>query len=522
MRSEFKTSTLYALICIAIILALIASTSHVLAESSNSTSMKRVRTFSYTITDWGGWVLEVKVTTETPWIIGSDIAINISIKAMEAPENSTLSITKVSIITDTLEFSKYLGTFNSKGDNKTITFNIPLIDPEYAKLKPGEHTNKIINIGIEGYVKLGEQRIPYSSLLSMLVDVYVLPSYIKIDVDAPTEVELGDYIQLGITVKNTGAAPVYGVTLSVYDEKTFVDEKYINTLLPGGVAVVFVSFKPRKEGIHNIVIRVSWIHQSGVNGTTITTTKVIVKREINIYIYSNATEVNAFTAVELRGSTQPPLSNTTLDIEGSMDGGFTWVVLGHALTDATGNFKYIWVPSKPGNYVLRARFPGSEFYHEAVSNIVAINVLRGRPKLTISASPTTVEAGQKVKLSININPAYSVKLSIMYRYENQEWTKYTTVTTSKDGVTETIWIPLKGGTYYIKAVFEGNEQLASAESNIIKIKVIEPTTSTNTTSAKPGKEAPILSEEMVRYVVMGVIGGSAAISTYMWIRWRRR
>ena len=516
-----------ALACILLTLSALSLTAHCVVHAQQPTSpMQRERVFSYTITDWSGWVFEVVIKTRSPWIVGSEVLVNVTIKVMEAPPNTSLSITKVGILTDTLEYSKYLGIFRNSGESRSATFSMLLIDPEYAKLKPGEYVSKVVNVRIEGYVEGDGERLAHTSLVTFPVEVYVLPSYIKLDVTAPTEVRLGDYIQLGVTVKNTGAAPVYGVTVSIYDGGRFVDEKFISSLSPGGVASVFSSFKPREEGEHNIIVRASWIYQSGSNGTAISMVRVLVKRNIEVVTYSNVSKVNAFSSVEIRGSVRPPLSNMTLNIEGSMDGGFTWIVLGKVVTDNTGNFKFVWTPTKPGSYVVRARFLGSEFYYEAVSNTIMIEVLKGKPKIALTASSASIRVGEKVKLKIEVSPPTKLRLSLMYRIGEQEWKQYSTVTTNDKGVAETLFIPIVSGTYHLKAVFNGDEYLAPAESNTITVRVTEKkvieSTTTTTATGKASQSAPLLSEEMTKYIVVGAIGGSAAFSVLMWMRWRRR
>ncbi|MCD6428009.1 MAG: hypothetical protein J7L12_00125 [Desulfurococcales archaeon] len=513
------------LVCILLTLSTLSLTAHYAAHAQQPTSpMQRERVFSYTVTEWDGWVFEVVIKTRSPWIVGSEVLVNVTVRIMEAPPNTTLSITKVGILTDTLEYSKYLGIFRNSGERRSVTFSILLIDPEYAKLKPGEYVSKVINVKIEGYVEGNGEKLMHSFLITFPVDVYVLPSYIKLDVTAPAEVKLGDYIQLGVTVKNTGAAPVYGVTISIYDGGRFVDEKFVSSLSPGGVASVFSSFKPREEGVHNIIVRASWIYQSGGNGTTISTVRILVKRSIEIIMYSNVSKVNAFNSVEIRGSVRPSLSNITLNIEGSMDGGFTWIVLGKVVTDNTGNFKFVWTPTKPGSYIVRTRFLGSEFYYEAVSNTIIIEVLKGKPKITLTASSASIKAGEKVKLKIEVSPPAKLKLSLMYRIGEQEWKQYSAVSTNDKGVAETLFIPIVSGTYHLKAIFNGDKYLAPAESNIITIRVSEKKVVKNitTTTGKASQNVPLLSEEMMRYIVMGAIGGSAALSVLMWMRWRRR
>jgi len=492
--------------------------------ATNEYSMTQQRKFSFTLTDWSGWVLQVFVTTYNPWIVGDEVNITIEVITKEAVNNSTLSITKVSILTDSLEFSKYLGVFKGKNENKSVSFSILLIDPAYANISQGEFISRMISIGIEGYVDTDGERIPHTAILNIPVDILALPSNIKLDISAPSEIKLGNYVEIGITLKNAGAASVYGITVSIYDNSTFVDERFIGFLPPDGLANVFLIFKPKIEGTHDIVVRASWTRQSGSGGVIIRTFKLRVKREINIYSYVNVSEVNVYQPIEINGFIVPTAKNLTVNIEGSIDGGFTWTVLGNVLTDNSGRFKFTWVPKETGLYVLRAHFLGSEMYYEAVSNTIRLSVLKATPKLMLNASLETIELGKKLKLKVTMHPPAPVKIVINYRVNESEWKTYATITLNNDGKGEIVWVPLALGNYYFIAKFEGSDEFHKAESNIITIKVTEQPERqnvTNTEVSNKNTQSPIFQEQQVRYIIMGVIVVSILAGVFLWVRGRR-
>ena len=97
--------------------------------------------------------------------------------------------------------------------------------------------------------------------------------------------------------------------------------------------------------------------------------------------------------------------------------------------------------------------------------------------ITISASPTTLLAGETTTISGPITPPRPrANVTIWYWPEGQEtWkTILKEVTTDDNGQYSYVWTPLMPGIYELRATWEGDETAFNATSNVITIEVDAP------------------------------------------------
>ncbi|RLG76890.1 MAG: hypothetical protein DRO12_03590 [Thermoprotei archaeon] len=486
--------------------------------------MTRQHQFSYTLTDWGGWVLQVYVQTSYPWIAGLEARIHVKVTVKEAVPNTTLTITKLTLNLRTLEVSSYVGRFSSVGESVDINLTLPLIDPEFAKIIPGESTTESAILTFEGYVEDNERkRSLYTSTLEVPVQITALPSALKVEIKAPEEVELGDYVLLEVIARNIGISELYSLTLSIYINKELSESKFVGTLPPGAVVRIFVPFKPAKEGIYTVLARANFTTPLNKVNAVINAVKLRVKKVFQLMIYVDALKAEVFDTVMIKGVTQPPIANLSLDLEMSSDGGASWNVISTCTTDLSGKCSFSWTPSNPGIYELRAHFIGSDIYFETFSNVIRITVSKRTPILRLEVGKNIVKVNEKVALRISMTPKISAKVRLEYRLlEENTWRKYVDVKLDENGQGTVEWIPLKPGTYAFRAVLGESSVLLGAVSNTITLKVTNYTqTPPKSTVTSLGQIQPPLPENIVRYIMVGVVVTSIAIGIAILFRWRR-
>lgn len=477
----------------------------------------QTRNFTRVITGWGGWVLEVNVSTQSPWVVGDFANLSVRVVAREAAVNSTLSVTVVELATDSLRYSKYLGVFKKVNDVREVLFSILLIDPHYIKFSPGGTILRNVSIKLEGYVDTGDHREYYTTTLPVPINLIVPLTNVKMDLDSPRQVKLGDYITLNVKLRNIGITEVNNMYVMIYDNISLVDARYVGVLTPGSVANLYFTFRPVKEGLYQVVVRAVWTCPTGANTSTVGLSEVIVKRETRIYAYTDVSKTAVYSPIRIFGNLIPSVSNALVVIEGSTDLGSTWSVLGSTTSNVLGQYSYVWAPEKPGIYLVRARYPGSDVYFEAVSDVITVSVLKATPKITLSSNKQTLKTGSVLELLITVEPPLSMDISIDYNFNGTGWRKYSVVNVT-NGTGKVTWIPIASGSYVFRAVFQGNTQLNQAESQAITIQVIEARATTSQPTTSP--EGSLLSETQRQYVIVAALIVSSLVGVLLWLRSR--
>ena len=494
------------------------------AFCNEASLMAQQHTFSYTLTEWGGWVLQVYVQTRYPWIVGLEAHVAIKVMVKEAVPNTTLSITKLTLSLGTLEVSSYVGKFSHVGESRDVNLTLPLVDPELAEVIPGERTTKPAILTLEGYVEVrsGERNL-YTSTLEIPVQITAVPSTLKVEVRAPEDIELGDYALLEVFAKNVGVSEIYSLTLTVYVNKELLESKFVGRLPPGAVVRIFVPFKPQREGVYTILARANYTTSLNKVYATIHVAKLRVRRSLQLMIYVDSLKTEVFDTVTIKGITNPPIANLSLNLEVSSDGGISWSVIGACTTDPSGKCSFQWTPSSPGVYELRAHFIGSDTYLEAFSNVIRITASKKAPVLRLEIRKSTVKVNEKVTLRVSVKPKIPTVVKLEYKLlEEKSWRKYADVKLNEDGQGSVTWVPLKPGTYVFRAVLNENKVLLSTISNTITLKVINYShTSSRSIASGSSLPGPPLPESIAKYIMIGVVIVSIAIGTALLFRWRK-
>ena len=116
------------------------------------------------------------------------------------------------------------------------------------------------------------------------------------------------------------------------------------------------------------------------------------------------------------------LSDSSILLSYSVDGGNSWTPLTLVNTDDSGRFSAVWTPSVTGNYFLKAVYNGDSAYSN-VTTIVHFAILPFEEKNVFSvASNSTVSAfdfnSTSEELSFRVNGGAGKQDMLMFLYRN--------------------------------------------------------------------------------------------------------
>ncbi len=474
-----------------------------------------VRKYSY-IYMVSGWILQIDISTTIPWIIGSTTQVNVSINVVEYQENSLLSITSLTISTGNVSIARYIGNFTHVGEQRSVTILLPVIEPSYTAIGPGESKNVFINVRLDGYIKtmVNDTKKNFSAVFSFPVVVSSPPSILVLSVNSPRSIEAGvGFFQVIIMAMNTGSTQLYNVYLAIYINGSLYRTIYLRTMEQNNITKTIIPINVDRPGIYVISATANYTTPIGTIGHSLAYAITIVKNRPNIYITSNTSIARVFTPIEIRGMVSVYL-NSIVSIEISQNG-VEWQGIASIYVEKN-SFRYVWIPNITGKYMIRASVPTTDLYSSSTSNILFITIEKVTPKLLMTGSKVS---GSQIKLSVQVDPKMTIDIDIMYRTsKDYNWRKYTSIKTNSDGRGETMFIALQPDIYEFKAVVNENNVLTYAESNTISINMQQETAS----ALQQTVETKTINRYLDQYTVVIVIAISALIAALLLFTGRKR
>ncbi|MET1128634.1 MAG: CARDB domain-containing protein [Thermoproteota archaeon] len=461
-------------------------------ESGAVISEKSVFEFGQSTGDVEGWNLYVKVSTLQPWVIGEIANVNVTVSVERAQPNSTFVLSRVGISFRGLETSRYGGSFTAAGEKVALTLALPLVGGAVEASGAGSDVLKVV---LEGYVDLGYEKRPYTMEIPVPVYVVGWEPKVSVTISSPEAVKIGETVPVEMRIWNPGDVAATFVTAELYVGDALVYSRSLPRIPPGASAVLSTGIKVSQPGLHNLTARVSFLSAAGPR--EIVAWK-LVKVLVDVHVELKASEVNVTVGepVELYGRLEPPVPNATVIVEVRGAKELTWQVAAAGVTRGDGTFTLAWKPEVSGAYVLRARFPGALYYSESVSDVVEITVRRASAQLFISAPKPSVKPGEKLPISVKSSALEAVEAILQYQREGESvWRNYTVVKVQPGNSTVVEWVAEEPGKYYLRAVFEGNERVAPALSNVMEVAVVEVQTQSKTVNfqekAQSSSETPV-------------------------------
>ncbi|MEM3018175.1 MAG: STT3 domain-containing protein [Candidatus Bathyarchaeia archaeon] len=168
-----------------------------------------------------------------------------------------------------------------------------------------------------------------------------------------------------------------------------------------------------------------------------------------------------------------PLSNRTVRLQYSEDGGKTWLTIKDLLTLENGTYSHTWDPGV-GEYLVRARWGGlAGKYASATSPTQTLSVLKGKPTVKLNVEPTVTSLGKNISVDVRIYPQLSEgQVTFEISTDNRTWTP-AIIGQPVQGVFTPKWRPEAAGVYYVRASWTGTAEYEAMTSRVVVVTVGE-------------------------------------------------
>lgn len=286
---------------------------------------------------------------------------------------------------------------------------------------------------------------------------------------------VGDTVFINATAKNVGdaletKARTFNVTL--YYGDTVIDGQNVTDLASGATKTLTFTWVTAGVSPGDYTIRaVAYTKTREINTTNNELAEAIAVIGISEFS-AYPTTITVGESTSLNGTVSPSLAGVSVTLQYSSAGETVWKTLGTLTTDSTGYYQYIWAPSTAGTYqVLAVLLEDDTVKVSSATLTIVVNKLNST--VSIDASSTSFTAGDEVVINGTVTPKRSgINVTLQYRRGDEAWSTLDTVTTDSNGFFSTSWRPSDAGTYEVKASWSGDENTASAESNVLVIEVV--------------------------------------------------
>jgi endonuclease YncB( thermonuclease family) len=197
----------------------------------------------------------------------------------------------------------------------------------------------------------------------------------------------------------------------------------------------------------------------------------VTKLPSTITCNASTTTITIGDNVTLRGEVLPIRPGIDVTLQYQIESG--WFDIQSVVTDAQGQYMYLWTPSAGETYQIRAICSEDNTYTGAVSAIQSLTVEKRSVTITCTVPPVDVEIGNDVSVSGAISPAIpDVPVTLQYTAPNASIITCI-VTTSSDGSFADTLHPDAAGGWNVGALWTGDAIYDEAVSTFVAITVIE-------------------------------------------------
>lgn len=302
----------------------------------------------------------------------------------------------------------------------------------------------------------------------------------------------GNPLKLQVVLKNEGTyEETFNLTLHYDDTPIFPPLEFTLTPFQAKTWTSDEWNAPLSEGNYTIKAQVILADENLINNEATTTIEVNVR---NVAITSVTVSSTTVFAGDILNVTVT-VKNEGTDIETG-----TINVVKVKAENSTGSFKicdsksipslqpgatqpvsFLWNATKegfsPGNYTILATvdpLQGENNFDD--NNATYGTVTVGASAISISASLISLTVGKSTAINGSITPVRpNVSVTIRYRLAGEEtWDIIETVTTDENSTYLYEWTPEVAGTYEFMASWEGDEKALPSASELLTIKVKEP------------------------------------------------
>lgn len=173
---------------------------------------------------------------------------------------------------------------------------------------------------------------------------------------------------------------------------------------------------------------------------------------------------------QLLSGNSTPIKNAEIRIEFAFEAQ-KFQTLTTVETDENGEFSYGWIPSEVGSYTIRAVWNG-DFQHEGALNTTTLTVNKAPSVLAISLSSCTAKVGDKINVNGTLYPAQEATITIEYKLPDGTVTTKSVNSNSEGKFSDSFTVD-QAGTWQVRAIWEGNDLYAGAESMSATVTVVK-------------------------------------------------
>ena len=237
-----------------------------------------------------------------------------------------------------------------------------------------------------------------------------------------------------------------------------------------------ILYTPPKGGTYEVYAE--WTGTEVISGSrSDTLTFTVRKLLVNITVSVTPVNITYGESVFISGRIEPAEvgANQEVFLTYEVDGvtGF----IASVITNAEGKFNYTWTPPYGGSYRIVAFWPGTDVYAR-VSAETSLFVRKLPSEITVAVSPSRITFTESVTISGRLTPPLEgVTVTIECKREGEEWREIAKVITEADGSFSYRWTPERGGTYLIRASWEGTMSYKGAVSAEVTLIVARAATS---------------------------------------------
>jgi hypothetical protein len=229
------------------------------------------------------------------------------------------------------------------------------------------------------------------------------------------------------------------------------------------------AFRPDKSGTWEI--QASWLgdydHESAASEKI---TLKVAKIPTSLTLSVSKETIKVDEKQEVTGKISPPIPNLKINITYTKPDGTT--IARKVVTASDGSFEDIIKPDMGGSWGVAASWKGDEKYEWAKAE-ATFTVMKIPTSIELSPPPKEVEVGKELTITGKILPPI-VNVEIILTYTKAGEVKIThTVTTALDGAFKDTITPDAGGTWTVKASWEGNEKYEATESEEVSFEAVE-------------------------------------------------
>ncbi len=141
------------------------------------------------------------------------------------------------------------------------------------------------------------------------------------------------------------------------------------------------------------------------------------------------------------------------------------------LKTTSGRVEATWRPPEAGKYLLKGIWRGDENTHSAETTTQSLEVLKAASKTTLTVSPTSLNYGEDVSISLVLSPSVSTgAVAVQVSVQDGEWSTLLERKPS-EGRVRAQWMPMSAASVRIRAEWSGDENYLSSLSEAVTLVV---------------------------------------------------